>query len=156
MKPAFFAILICLLSFSCKKTETDNGAIDTETIARKLFDTLRNGDFERSESLMPDKGTYRKILKEWKNIDAEEQQYDLLLSSAEKNFTAVQNMVADWQNTKYSNVHTDLGKEGILQIAKATTKFDLDGQFYKYSFTICKYNGRWFYLGDAMPVAKES
>lgn len=153
MKQISFFIIMILLLGSCEKPEI--GAIDNETISRKLFDTMRDNNPDKALSLLPDKGTYRKIMKEWKNMDVPEEAYDSLVMQTEMNFILTRKMLADWSETKYANTHTQITKEGILQVATTTTKFDVKGAYYKYTFTTCKFNGRWFSLGDMVWIPKE-
>lgn len=149
----FYSIMFILFLGACDKPEI--GAIDNETISRKLFDTMRDNDPGKALDLLPDKGTYRKIMKEWKGEEVPESAYDSLIMRSESDFILIRKMLPDWSNTKYSNTHTQLMKEGILQVAKTTTKFELNGEFYKYRFTTCKFNGRWFSLGDIVWTSKE-
>ena len=153
MKPISSILFLLLVFGSCNKPEI--GAPDNETISRKLFDTMRDNSPDKILSLLPDKGTYKKIMREWKNIDIPESAYDSLIMNTEKNFIVTRKMLDDWSGSKYANTHTEMMKEGILQIAKATTKFEIGQEHYKYTFTSCKFNGRWFILGDIAWIPKD-
>jgi len=154
IKPIPFLLIALVMLFSCEKTE--KGALDNDTLARRLFSILKDDDYDKAESLIPDKGTYRKIMKEWKNVEAEESEYERMAEDSKLHYTGVQSMIGGWAGSKYVNTHVEVMKEGALQVAKVTTKFEINTVAYKYTFTSCKYNGRWFYMGDMMWVAKEA
>jgi len=151
-------ITLLLLSFiwllSCNKVE--HGSPDNETISKRLFDSLRDNDFEKTESLFPDKGTYRKIMEQATGVEPHESAYDSLMTAGERNFDMVRSMLPDWTTTNFSNTHQELSKREALQFGTITSKFELKGEFYKFSFTSAKYNNRWFYLGDMIWVAKSA
>ncbi len=152
MRYAILLFAISLTIFACNQPEP--GVIDNETLARKLFAAVKEDDFEQSEQLFPDKGTYRKIMKEWKQVDISEETYDSLATAAEMNFNTVKNFLSNWSDTKFVNIHSETSKDGSLQFSNTTTKFEDKGDFYKFSCTTCKYNGNWFYMGDISWVPK--
>lgn len=143
---------VCLL-FSCKQTE--RGAADTETLSKKLFDTLRDNDIQKSSMLLPDKGTFRKIEEEkgmvYEDIDLA---YQAFSQTAEANFHTVQLAMPTWENTEYARSTKIDAKFGKLPTSKVSAKFDAEGEAYKFEFTAVKFNNRWFYYGDATWVAK--
>lgn len=142
----------CLL-ISCK--QTDRGAADTETLSKKLFDTLRDNDIQKSSMLLPDKGTFRKIEEEKGMVyDDIELAYQAFSQTAEANFHTVQLALPSWENTVYARSTKIDAKFGKLPTSKVSAKFDADGEAYKFEFTAVKFNNRWFYYGDATWVAK--
>ncbi|MEZ5015086.1 MAG: hypothetical protein R2794_12420 [Chitinophagales bacterium] len=148
-----FVLLISAAGPGCKKEE--RGAPDCETISRKLFDTMRNNDFEKSELLMPDKGTFRKV-SELKGVMLEdvEQAYDAYTQNALSTFDAAHSFLQDWTNTKYLRSTIETAKVDELTTAAITCKFDAAGKPCKFVCHATKYNSRWYYDGDIVWVAK--
>lgn len=149
-----FLTVVCTI-FSCDKPEY--GTADVETLSKKLFDTFRDNDMEKSALLLPDKGTYRKIEVE-NNHEYEDitKAYDAFLNTAENNFTTVKSKSDNWQNCKYERSITTDSKLGKLAVSTVVVKFDNNGVPAKFEFTAIKFNNRWYYYGDAKWVEKAS
>lgn len=143
---------VCLL-ISCKQTE--RGATDTETLSKKLFDTFRDNDIQKSSMLLPDKGTFRKIEEEKGRVyDDVDLAYQAFIQTAEANFNTVKLALPSWENTVYTRSSKIDAKSGKLPTSKVSAKFEADGEACKFEFTAVKFNNRWFYYGDASWVAK--
>lgn len=152
MKRALLILGFSMLIVTCDQPEP--GAVDNESLSRKLFDVVRDNNFEKSEILIPDKGTYRKIMKESKGEDISEDAFDQMMTRANANFDSVRNMLPNWPETKFENAQTEFTKQGSMQFATTVVKFEANGDHHKFRYTSCKYNSKWFYLGDMQWVAK--
>ena len=150
--------LLLILSFifictSCDKVE--RGAGENETLSRKLFDTLRDNDFDKSALLMPDKVTFRKI-QEHNGVKVEDvnKSYDAFLVESENKFNNTYSMFNKWESCKYLHTTSEQGKYGNLPSETVTTKFSGDGGPYKITVTSVKFNNRWYSMGDITWIAK--
>lgn len=148
-------LIICFISMAISCNSIERGAADNETLSRKLFDTMRDNDFDKSVYLLPDKGTFRKI--EEHNGKTHEDvniAYEAFLAEAEKKFNESRSMLQQWEGCKYVNTSTLSTKYGNLPAETVTTKFNGAGEPYKITFTAVKFNNRWYSMGDVSWVAK--
>lgn len=154
-KSLFALVLVCTLFISCKST--DRGALDVETLSKKLFDTVRDNDIEKSAFLLPDKGTFRKILVEQ---GQEPENYNEVYSDfsdlAATNFNQLQSQLNTWENTKFIKEAAVEAKVGKLPTTRVSVKFTDGTQPCKFEFTAVKFNNRWYYFGDIIWITKEA
>ena len=151
--------LILLLFFlfnvltACNKIE--RGTPDTEISSRKLYDTVRDDDFEKSTYLMPDKGTFRKMEEQKKQTPVDiNAAYNDFSGMAEQKFNATRSMIGMWDKCKYLHSSVEETKFGKLPAAVVTVKFEAENKPYKFQYTSVKFNNRWYYMGDITWVAK--
>ncbi len=153
MKQVIVFCIAVSCCFSCQKTE--RGAPDVETLSRKFFDTLRDGNFSKSEFLLPDKGTFRKIEEQrGVKVSDTEAAYAEFIKGAEASFDSVRQMVPDWQSTRFLRSTTEAGNAGNLATMIITTKFESGTDHLKYTITGTRFNNRWYYQGDVHWVNK--
>ncbi len=153
MKQIFLFLSFISIATACNTV--DRGAAENETLSRKLFDTLRDNDFDKSVLLMPDKGTFRKIQEHNGNkIEDVNKVYDEALQEAENRFNDTRSMFGKWETCKYLHATTEGGKYGNLPSETVTTKFSGDGGPYKITCTSVKFNNRWYSMGDVNWVVK--
>lgn len=153
MRPILLLFFFFNLFTACNKIE--RGTPDSETSSRKLYDTVRDNDFEKSTYLMPDKGTFRKIeeQKEQTKIDVNAAYKDFT-SLAEQKFKATRSMITNWDKCKYLHSSVIESKWGKLPAVIVTAKFEAEGNPYKFQYTSVKFNNRWYYMGDITWIAK--
>ena len=148
-----FLPILFLAIVSCN--EPEHGALDPETMSKKLFDAIKNDAADKTALLLPDKGTYRKIEEEnghqYTDLNAAYEQFE---NNANANLTAVRGRVSDWSTATFSRAHYTESKLGKVPTARVTTKFDADGQPRKVEFTAAKFNNRWYYYGDVVWIDK--
>ncbi|MFI5172140.1 MAG: hypothetical protein ACHQFW_07090 [Chitinophagales bacterium] len=153
MKQVLLLILAFSLLTACNKIE--RGTPDTDTSARKLFDTLRDNDFHKSTYLMPDKGTFRKIEEQLGVTIADlNLAHEAFTKSAETQFNSIRSMVPAWDKCKYLHSTKEDAASGKPAMSTVTVKFEGDGGPYKFQFTCVKFNNRWYYMGDATWIPK--
>jgi|GEM_PF-1393477 len=153
MKKLILFLTVTCTIFSCDKPEY--GTTDLEILSKKLFDTFRDNDMQKSAFLLPDKGTYRKIEADNNHEYADiNKAYDAFISNAENNFNTLKSKTDNWEKCKYERSITSDSKMGKLAVSAVVVKFDNDGIPAKFEFTAIKFNNRWFYYGDAKWVEK--
>ncbi len=153
MRTLFGMMVFVLLITGCDSPE--RGALDPDTIAKKLFDAVRTDSEEKSQLLLPDKGTFRKIEaengKEPADLNAA---YESFSADAEKAFADIRTHSAAWDKATFTRSNYTESKLGKSPVARITTKFLLDGSPSKFECTAVKFNNRWYYYGDIVWVAK--
>lgn len=146
MRIPIFICSLLVMAAACDQPEP--GAMDNDSLSRKLFDVIRQNNFEKSVILMPDKGTYRKIIEESRGEQITEDAFDSLLAAANVNFENVRSKTNNWEDLKFQNAQSELIKQGHLQFANTVVKAAHGQEYYKFNFTSCKFNSKWFYMGD--------
>ena len=145
--------IFCLWMVSCTKTE--RGAIDPDTIAKKMFDAVRNNAEAKSEELLPDKGTFRKIAAEQGREPANlEKAYEQFLSSAAAAFETAHSKTATWDGATFTRANYTESKLDKLPVARITTKFLVNNVPQKFECSAVKFNNRWYYYGDILWIDK--
>ncbi len=149
-------LILCVLTLSlagCKSTE--RGALDPDTLAKKLFDAVRSEAVDKSALLLPDKGTYRKIEAENGREPADlNAAYEAFTGNAQAAFSAAFNATAKWDEATFTRANYTESKLEKLPIARVTTKFLIAQEPHKFEFTAVKFNNRWYYYGDILWVDK--
>lgn len=149
MKGLLILLLTCTCFSSCQKAE--RGTLESEILSKKLFDSVRQNDFDKSTVLMPDGATYRKICKMIGTDTSMPAKiaYDTLVNRSRVHFNTLRTMVADWDDAKYLNSNLTQIKGQNLNLFNVVTKIQSGSNSpCKYGFTASKYNNRWYYLGD--------
>lgn len=153
MKQAISIFSIVLLLVSCQQPE--HGAPDHETLARKLFDTMRDNDFGKSQLLLPDKGTYRKIEEQNGHpVNDLTGDYEQFTDSAEMHFNTVREQLMASGTLKYIRSNIEMAPQSNLPAQTVVAKIESDKGPIKFSFTATKFNNRWYYGGDVHWVEK--
>jgi len=145
--------LLPLVLASCRHVE--HGTVDPDSMAKKLFDAVRNEDPDRTLSLLPDKGTYRKIA-EANDMAPEDvtKAYEQFIQQATQNLHNTTVKAEDWSQSSFTRANYTESKLGKLPVATVTTKFLLNKEPNKLQFTAVKFNNRWYYNGDVTFVDK--
>jgi len=153
LKPLSLLLIVFTLLVSCNQPE--RGALDVETLSKKMFDLLRDNNMEKSALLLPDKGTFRKTEAEKGNNDADVNlAYENFQAAAETNFNTAVSMINTWNNCKYNRATSTESKLEKLTIARVSVKFTENTNVHKFEYTAAKFNNRWYYYGDVIWVAR--
>ena len=153
MKQVITVPCICLLLVSC--TGQDRGAIDPDTLAKKMFDAVRNNAEPKSELLLPDKGTYRKIETEMGREPADlDQAYSQFLEYAAAAFADANAKSATWEQATYTRSNFTESKLEKLPVERITIKFMANNEPLKMECSAIKFNNRWYYYGDIVWLDK--
>lgn len=153
MKKVLFIHGFCLLIVSC--TSSDRGAIDPDTLAKKMFDAVRNNAEAKSDLLLPDKGTFRKIETEMREEPADvDAMYAEFLADAHRAFEQVQTKSVAWEESTFTRANHTESKLEKLPVAKITIKFIANSEPQKMECSAVKFNNRWYYAGDLVWVDK--
>lgn len=151
-KFSFFTLLFILLA-GCAGPE--RGALDPEALAKKLFDAVRSDAVDKSNLLLPDKGTYRKIETEngREPVDLNKE-YESFTGNALAAFAETVGKTDAWKESSFTRANYTESKLGKLPVARVTTKFLIGSVPSKFEFTAVKFNNRWYYYGDVVWIDK--
>jgi hypothetical protein len=153
MKQLFLILSFISICTACNTVE--RGAAENDTLSRKLFDTLRDNDFDKYVILIPDKGTFRKIQEHnGQEMEDVNKVYEEALQTAENRFNDTRSMFGKWETCKFLHNTVEPSKYGNLPSEVITIKFNGDGGPYKVTVTSVKFNNRWYCMGDLNWVVK--
>jgi hypothetical protein len=144
--------LAFLLMAGCSAPE--KGSLDTDVLARKVFDTLKSNDLEKYRLLIPGKEEFRRLYDLQKKDDAHfDADYQQMRADQSSQFTSFRSTYAEWEQSEYANtqdetVQTENGTESLV-----VTKIRSNGQVQKFTFKANKINGRWYVTGPVAGVS---
>lgn len=132
------------------------GTVETQALSKKVFESLRDDDFEGIKEIIPNKSGYEKILSlqgksAGVNVD---KQFAAFLIQCESDFRSVRGAMLDWSNTEYQNTNELTSKEENVANAVITTKFKQGETIRKITFNASKIGGRWFYYSGLQLTQK--
>ena len=153
MKQLLTVPCICLLLVSC--TNQERGAIDPDALAKKMFDAVRNNAEAKSELLLPDKGTFRKIETDLGREPSDlEAAYSQFMAKANTSFTQANAKSAAWSEATFTRSNYTESKLDKLPVARITIKFMAVNEPLKMECSAIKFNNRWYYYGDIVWIDK--
>lgn len=153
MKQLLTVPCVCLLLVSC--TSQERGAIDPDTLAKKMFDAVRNNAEPKAELLLPDKGTFRKIETDMGREPSDlDQAYSQFLSNANAAFTVANAKSSAWSEATFTRSNYTESKLEKLPVARITIKFMANNEPLKMECSAIKFNNRWYYSGDIVWIDK--
>lgn len=138
--------LAFLLIAGC--SEPEKGSLDTDVLARKVFDTLKSNDLEKYRMLIPGNEEYRRLYdlqkRETTHFDAEYQQ---MRDEQSRQFKSFRSTYAEWEKSEYANTQDETVQTGNGTESLVVTKIRSNGMVHKFTFKANKINGRWYVTG---------
>lgn len=124
------------------------GTVETQALSKKVFESLRDDDFEGIKEIIPNKSGYEKILSlQGKSAGMNaDKQFAAFLIQCESDFRSVRGALQDWSGTEYLNTNESTSKDENVAIAVLTTKFRQGDVVRKITFNASKVGGRWYYF----------